>query len=103
METDISIELPHKKIIMDTKYYKSALVRNRGKYKLKRLYSYIKPKDIKKIDTYSFHLSVYLFYFNFQISHLSAYILHMLIKFWRGFLWHYVDNYNYHFGKMLLL
>jgi len=52
MQTDISIELPHKKIIMDTKYYKTALTSNFGKDKLNsgnlyQLFAYLKNNEVK--------------------------------------------------------
>lgn len=52
MQTDISIELPHKKIIMDTKYYKAALTLNFGKDKLNsanlyQLFAYLKNNEGK--------------------------------------------------------
>lgn len=52
METDISIELSNKKIIMDTKYYKNALNRNFGKDKLisgnlYQLFAYLKNNESK--------------------------------------------------------
>lgn len=52
METDISIEFPNKKIIMDTKYYKNALNKNFGKDKLisgnlYQLFAYLKNNESK--------------------------------------------------------
>ncbi len=54
MQTDISIELPNKKIIMDTKYYKSALVSNLGREKLNsanlyQLFAYLKNSENKSV------------------------------------------------------
>lgn len=54
METDISIELPNKKIIMDTKYYKNDLNKNFGKEKLLsgnlyQLFAYLKNNESKSI------------------------------------------------------
>lgn len=52
MQTDISIEFSNKKIIMDTKYYKTALVSNFGKDKLNsgnlyQLFAYLKNNEDK--------------------------------------------------------
>lgn len=54
MQTDISIELPHKKIIIDTKYYKAALNTNLGKEKLHsnnlyQLFAYLKNNEKKSL------------------------------------------------------
>lgn len=54
MQTDISIELPYKKIIMDTKYYKAALNTNLGKEKLHsnnlyQLFAYLKNNEKKSL------------------------------------------------------
>lgn len=54
METDISIEFPNKKIIMDTKYYKKSLTTNYGKDKLisgnlYQLFAYLKNNETKSL------------------------------------------------------
>jgi 5-methylcytosine-specific restriction enzyme subunit McrC len=54
MQTDISIELPNKKIIMDTKYYRAALNINLGKEKLHssnlyQLFAYLKNNESKSL------------------------------------------------------